>query len=288
MSNLRAIKKRIQSVKNTRQITRAMKMVSGAKFRRAEERVRHFEPYADRFNQATAAILNREEALTHPLLREGISQAPPLVVLVAADRGLCGAFNANVFKAATYHLEDQGIDPADVVFYAVGRKAREFVQRRKWTLFGDLTPVPEPPTPDTICEISAKLSEAFLAGVVGSVTIVYNHFLNALTQRVQTRQLLPLELPAPEQSASLTPPLAEPQAPDLLMELLPRILDLNIERIMLDSLAGEHGARMTAMDSASSNAEDMIDTLTLTYNRARQASITSELLDIINGKNATE
>jgi F-type H+-transporting ATPase subunit gamma len=284
--NLRTIRKRITSVRSTQQITRAMKMVSGAKFRRAEERVRTFLPYARELETTLGALAARRETLTHPLLEAGVDGAPPLFVVVGSDRGLCGAFNTNVFKQLRYTLEDRGIDPKDAVFYPIGRKSRDFIRRRGWTVLGALAPLPEPPTADVVAELAAALADAFRSGVVGEVHVVYNHFVNALVQKVQIEPLLPM----PQATGTLThvPHLTEPGAEALAQRLVPEVFASRLETILLDSLAGEHGARMTAMDSATKNASEMIGGLTLQYNRARQAAITSELLDIINGTNSID
>lgn len=286
MSNLRAIKKRIGSVRNTRQITRAMKMVSGAKFRRAEDRIRGFRPYAHELQNSLETLIARDETISHPLMQAGVEGAPPLFVLVSSDRGLCGAFNTNVFKHTRWTLEDREIAPEAAVFYPIGRKARDFVRRRGWTTLGETVAVPEPPSPDLLVRVADTLTDAFLTGVVSSVTLVYNQFVNALVQKVVVEPFLPLERPS--DASMQMPHLSEPARDRFADFLLPRLVTARLESVLLDSMAGEHGARMTAMDSASNNASDMIAKLTLTYNRARQAAITSELLDIINGKNAIE
>ncbi|RMF19366.1 MAG: F0F1 ATP synthase subunit gamma, partial [Candidatus Dadabacteria bacterium] len=169
MSNLRAIKKRIGTVRNTQQITRAMKLVSGAKLRRAEERVRAFRPYADELRQTLTSLVARGEGLQHPLLQPGSSQAPRLYVLVSSDRGLCGAFNSNIIRTTLRHLEEEGLSPNDVVFYTVGRKSTEQAKRRGWQTLGSVAPLPEPPSPELVARIAGDLTEAFLAGAVGQV-----------------------------------------------------------------------------------------------------------------------
>lgn len=289
MSNLRAIKKRIGTVRNTQQITRAMKLVSGAKLRRAEERVRAFRPYADELRQTLTSLVARGEGLQHPLLQPGSSQAPRLYVLVSSDRGLCGAFNSNIIRTTLRHLEEEGLSPNDVVFYTVGRKSTEQAKRRGWQTLGSVAPLPEPPSPELVARIAGDLTEAFLAGAVGQVRIVYNQFINALTQRVDVAPLLPLSSDVEQPSGGAQIPyLTEPDPSGVLQALAPRLVEAQVEGALLDSIAGEHGARMTAMDSATTNASDMIHRLTLTYNRARQAAITSELLDIINGANSID
>lgn len=284
--SLRAIRKRISSVRSTQQITRAMKMVSGAKFRRAEERIRAFSPYARELQATLGALAARREMLDHPLFETGTAGAPPLFVVVGSDRGLCGAFNTNVFKQLRWALEDRGIDPKAAVFFGVGRKARDFIRRRGWTELGALSPLPEPPPPDVVAELAATLADAFRHGVVGEVHVVYNHFVNALVQKVQFEPLLPM--PQPTGTDLRVEHLTEPGADELVGRLVPEVFAARLEAILLDSLAGEHGARMTAMDSATKNASQMIGSLTLQYNRARQAAITSELLDIINGTNSID
>ena len=287
MANLRAIKTRIVSVKSTQQITRAMKLVSGAKLRRAEERIKRFRPYAAELSTTLEALLAREEGLDHPLMQAGTTTAPPLFVVITSDRGLCGAFNSSVIKKVLSHAEETKLNLKDAVFYTIGRKSTDQARRRNWTTLGKLAPLPEPPTPETVGNIAGVVQDAFLQGAVSSVHLVYNRFVNALTQTVMVRQLLPLTAGSTKAS-SLVPFLTEPKPHEVLETLAPQLLQAQIEGALLDSIAGEHGARMTAMDAANNNAKDVISKLTLTYNRARQAAITSELLDIVNGANAVD
>lgn len=287
MANLRAIRTRINSVKSTQQITRAMKLVSGAKLRRAEERIKRFRPYAAELSVTLEALLSREEGLDHPLLQTGVQAAPPMLVVVTSDRGLCGAFNSNIIKKVLSHADENKIDVANAVFFTIGRKAVDQARRRGWHTLGSLAPLPEPPTPEVISGIAGTIQEAFLKGVVSSVHVIYNCFVNALTQTVQVRQLLPLSAGA-GQSDNRMPFLTEPKPHQVLEMLVPQLLEAQVEGALLDSIAGEHGARMTAMDAANNNAKEVIAKLTLNYNRARQANITSELLDIVNGANAVD
>ncbi len=287
MANLRAIKKRITSVKSTQQITRAMKMVSGAKLRRAEERVRAFRPYVDELDLTLQSVLAREPELNHPLLQPGSTSAPHLYVLVTSDRGLCGAFNSNVIKQMIFHAEDNNLDLGNLAFYPVGKKGLEQLNRRKWNALATLTDIPEPPDAQWVAELAGNITEAFMDGAVSGVTLVYNQFINALRQEVTFDPLLPLS-PGKVEVTNLTPFLAEPKSDELLDELAPRLVAAKLEGMLLDSIAGAHGARMAAMDAASSNASEMIEKLTLQFNRARQAAITGELLDIVNGTNAIE
>jgi F-type H+-transporting ATPase subunit gamma len=288
MPSLKAIRRRIQTVRNTQQITKAMKMVSGAKFRRAEERLRL---YREGFSFLPALLndLIRRNDLTleqNPFFRFP-AEGKELFVLVSSDRGLCGPFNHNLFKKFQELCEAEGIRRDDLLAVAVGKKAGEYARRFRLPLLRSFSPVPEPPPPLFVAQILDVVVPPFLSGEVRRVRVVANHFINALKQVVEVRTLLPLSPPSPSSSSGM-PFLTEPSPEELLKELIEEYLQGVMTMILLDSFAGEHGARMSAMDSATNNAQEMIRVLTLTYNRARQASITAELLDIINGKNAIE
>ncbi len=298
MASLIDIRRRLRSVKSTQQITKAMKMVAAAKLRRAQDRVVGARPYAKLLSDVLAPVTAQAGELRHPLLAVR-PEKKVIVMVVAGDRGLCGAFNTNVHRA-TAHLLATHPEWTEVRLLPVGKKAVEYWKRRKYPftektysgIFGALKYA-------DAREIAAFLAEEFLAERVDAVYIVVNEFRSVLSQLVQVGRLLPL---SPEQAASKsaskgegkTPAgpsvdyLYEPDAPSILAWLLPRYLEFTVYRALAESAAAEMGARMTAMDSASKNAGDLIDRLTLTYNRARQARITKELIEIVSGAAALE
>ncbi len=291
MASLIDIRRRLRSVKSTQQITKAMKMVAAAKLRRAQERVIGARPYAKLLIDVLASVRAHAGEATHPLLAER-PEKRVVVLVVAGDRGLAGAFNTNVNRA-TGQLLAAHPEWTEVRLLPVGRKALEFWRRRKIPLtektysgiFATLKYADAK-------EIAEFLAQEFLEDRIDAAYIVVNEFRSILSQVVHADRLLPLApKAAAEKDANAGPGveyLFEPDAPTILAWLLPRYLEFTVFRALAESAAAEMGARMTAMDSASKNAGDMIDRLTLTYNRARQARITKELIEIVSGAAALE
>lgn len=282
MPNLIDIRRRIRSVKNTQQITKAMKMVAAARLRRSQDRVLATRPYSTRL-RTIIANLAAKGAGSHPLLEQREEIKRTLLVVVSGDKGLCGSFNTNVLRAAGKRL--QQLPNADLLL--LGKKGADFY-RRRWpriraahsTLFTRLER-------SDAEAIAADITEAFISGEYDAVWVVYNEFKSMIAQELRDERLLPLEPPAADEAAS-GDVIYEPNAKDILGELLPRFVTYQVYRILLESQAAEHAARMTAMDSATKNAKQMIERLTLSYNRARQAAITKELIEIVSGANALE
>jgi F-type H+-transporting ATPase subunit gamma len=290
MASLIDIRRRLRSVKSTQQITKAMKMVAAAKLRRAQERVVGARPYARLLSDVLASVTAQAGELRHPLLAVR-PEKRVIVVVVAGDRGLAGAFNTNVNRAAA-HLLAAHPEWTDVRVLPVGKKAVEYWKRRKFPftektysgIFATLKYA-------VAREIATFLSGKFLSEEVDAAYIVVNEFRSILSQVVHTTRLLPLSPEAAAAKGAERPGvefLYEPDAPSILAWLLPRYLEFTIFRALAESAAAEMGARMTAMDSASKNAGELIDKLTLTYNRARQARITKELIEIVSGAAALE
>jgi F-type H+-transporting ATPase subunit gamma len=291
MASLIDIRRRLRSVKSTQQITKAMKMVAAAKLRRAQDRVVGARPYARLLGNVLASVTAHAGERKHPLL-SAREEKRVVVVVVAGDRGLCGAFNTNVHRATT-HLLAAHPEWTDVRILPVGKKAVDFWKRRKYPftgktysgIFGSLKY-------ENAREIAASLAEEFLAESVDAVYVVVNEFRSILSQVVHTARLLPLS-PEPAAAAPVAQSagfeyIFEPDAKAILESLLPRYLEFTVYRALAESAAAEEGARMTAMGAATKNAGEMIDKLTLTYNRARQARITKELIEIISGAAALE
>jgi len=283
MPSLKSIKKRISSVKNTRQITKAMKMVSAAKLRRAQDAVVSARPYARKMQEVLASLALREEAGAHPLLMErGKKRA--LVVLLTADRGLCGGFNANVSKAAERFIRanDHGYEGYDLMI--IGRKGRDYLKNRPGLTFSKVyEKINGSINYATARLIGEEVVDAYVSERYDAVYLIFNAFRSAISQEVTVDQLLPILPMEVEEGAHVATYLYEPNRGEVLEQILPKNVEVQIFRGLLESVASEHGARMSAMDSASKNASEMIGKLTLQYNRARQAAITKELMEIISG-----
>lgn len=284
MPSLKDIKKRIGSVKNTQQITKAMKMVAAAKLRRAQEAAVSARPYAEKLHSVLSSLAQREETDAHPLLSQrGTDRA--LVVLMTADRGLCGGFNANVSKEAERFIRTNEQGFADIDLMIIGRKGRDFLKNR----VGDhITKVHEnittAATYKTAQLIGQEVVDAYSEEKYDAVYVIYNAFQSAIVQIVTVEKVLPIQPDETEASQEDNIDyLYEPNRGEVLSQLLPKMVEVQMFRALLESNASEQGARMSSMDSASRNAADMISKLTLQYNRARQAAITKELMEIISG-----
>jgi F-type H+-transporting ATPase subunit gamma len=287
MANLRAIRKRIGSVKSTQQITKAMKMVSAAKLKRAQDAIVAARPYARQMREVIQAVARRAGQDAHPLLSSRETKRLGLLV-ITSDRGLCGGFNSNLLRAVNRFLEEKGKKGEEVVLFAVGRKARDFFRRRRIPLRKEYINILGSLTYDHAERLAGDLRGGYLAGEFDEVEIAFNEFRSAISQSVQRERLFPITFEPLEGEAAEAgiDYLYEPSQKEILAALLPKYVETQIFRMLLESVAGEHGARMTAMDSATNNAVEMISRLTLQMNRARQASITKELMEIIGGAEA--
>ncbi len=274
------IRRRIRSVKNTMQITKAMKMVAAARLRRAQERMFAARPYAAALREVLASVATRVDISAHPLLKAHETEGNVLLLVVTADRGLAGAFNANVIKAAQNAIRDRQWE--NVQLLPIGRKANEFFRRRTIPIRRHATGIFQALSLETAREIARALADDFIKGEVDAVYVAYNEFKSIIAQTVRVERLLPIERDWDEQ-ATATEYLYEPAPEVILAELLPKHIEFQLYRILLESAAAEQGARMTAMEAASKNASEMIDHLTLTYNRIRQAAITKEIIEIVSG-----
>src|SRR6266571_1506278 len=282
MASLKSIKKRIVSVKNTRQITKAMKMVSAAKLRRAQENVVAARPYAKKLGEVLQSLAANLEGDLHPLLEKREAKKLLLIVLTS-DRGLCGGFNTNLCKAADRYIKEKSAAYEQISVMTVGRKGYEFLKSR-YTVYKNFANVLAKPNYQTAVTLAQEVIDGFVAEEYDQVELLYNSFRTVMTQDITFQLMLPV---VPEETGATdeTPVefIYEPSVGELLAEILPKNIEVQIFKAMLETVAGEHGARMTAMDSASKNANEMIGKLTLQYNRARQAAITTELMEIISG-----
>jgi F-type H+-transporting ATPase subunit gamma len=282
--SLRDIRRRIGSVKSTQQITKAMKMVAAAKLRRAQEAITRARPYAVLLEKSLNRVASRaaaEEGAAHPLLASRPVRRVELVV-VTSDRGLAGGFNSNVVRRAQRFLVENADRYDEVVISTIGKKGRDSLKARKVAMRKDYGGVHAKLSFAKAHEIAGELSERFLSGEVDAVFILFNEFKSAIAQVVTLKQFLPVETGPAEATASVDF-LYEPSRAELLADIVPRHLDVQVWRALLDSAASEHGARMTAMEAATKNAAEMIGALSLQYNRARQAYITKELSEIVSG-----
>jgi F-type H+-transporting ATPase subunit gamma len=287
--SLRDIRNRIGSVKSTRQITKAMKMVAAAKLRRAQDAILKTRPYAMLLEQALARVAERaaaEEAVAHPLLAPRVPRSAEVVV-ITSDRGLAGGFNSNIARRTQRFLTENSDRFERLQLATIGRKGRDFFRARKIEVRKDFTGIHSDLRFERAEAIAEEYSQRYLAGEVDAVFLAYNEFKSAITQKPVVVQLLPIETsPGGEAPAAAIDFKYEPSRERLLQDLLPRHVAMQVWRALLESAASEHGARMSAMESATKNAEEMISMLTLQYNRARQAYVTKELMEIVSGAEA--
>ncbi len=301
MANQKEIRKRIASVKSTQKITRAMKMVAGARLNRAQQRIVALRPYAQR----TGAVLSEVTASArarlehggsfgdddHPLLAQR-EQRTVLLLVITSDRGLCGAFNANITRRALQLWKDAEANGQSVKMAIIGRKGRDYFRRRSAPIFHVFDGVWDSLDYAQARRVAQTVLAPYLSGEVDAVYLVYNEFKSAMTQRVVKEALFPLAEDSDESTqrseAAEREFIFEPNKEAVLERLVPMYIEVTLMRALYESMASELGARMTAMDSATKNAAEMIDKLTLQYNRARQAAITKELMEIIGGANALQ
>ncbi|MCL2778147.1 MAG: ATP synthase F1 subunit gamma [Polyangiaceae bacterium] len=304
MPSLKTIRKRITTVKATQKITRAMKMVAGARLNRAQQRITQLRPYALKTQEVLHGVasttLSQQTAgeqgeqvqadskdVVHPLLQQR-PERTALILVLSGDRGLCGAFNANASKAAERTWRAKKQEGVEVLFGTIGKKSRDYLIRRRGTITRDFPKMYDSLDFGKAGIVADWVIDKYAKAEIDTVYVVYNEFKSAITQRTVVEQLLPLPKPPPRPEGSLAPTEYgfEPNEHTVLERLMPMYVEVSLYRAMLESQASEFGARMTAMDAATRNAKDMIGRLTLVYNRARQAAITKELMEIIGGAEA--
>jgi len=286
MATLRDIKLRIKGVQNTQQITKAMKMIAAAKLRKAQEGILNARPYARKISTMLSHLVTEEYKAENPYIayREVKNAA---VVVVTADRGLCGAFNTNIVKASVKYIDVLRNESVNSVIFCVGKKGYDFFSKRDYNLVGHSKGIFNQLQYEAALNVSKQLIEMFLSGKVDSVVIIYNEFKSVIQQRIVTEQFLPIPVEKKEEEKKVEPNyIYEPDQTSIFNYLLPKHLKAQMWRIFLESNAAELGARMTAMDNATTNAKELIRTLNLTYNKERQAAITKEILEIVSGANA--
>lgn len=280
MATLIDLRRRIRSVKNTQQITKAMKMVSAAKLRRAQDRMMASRPYTAKMMEVLASLATRANPEDHPLLKVKGDQNVELMV-VTADKGLCGSFNANLIKGALHFLDERR--NYNLSLHLIGRKGVDYFKRRKYIVTNQYTNIFKQVRFEDAKEIADKTIRAYCEGDLDAIYIVYNEFKSMLSQRIVLKRLLPLErLPEPTAQQTLDY-IYEPDPETIFDKLLPHYLEIQIYQALLESSAAEHAARMAAMESATENAKDMIESLTLKMNKIRQAAITKEIIEVVSG-----
>lgn len=283
MANLKEIRNRINSVSSTMQITSAMKMVSAAKLKKAQDAITAMRPYAEKLTELIQNISSTLEGDAAGVYAEQREVNKVLVVVVTSNRGLCGAFNANVIKA-TRTLIDTTYAGKNVEVLTIGKKGYDLVGKTE-TVFANRSDLFDALTFANVEAVAQQIMDAFIEGSYDKVELVYNQFKNAATQIVQTEQFLPLK-PIESESNATVDYIYEPSKEEIILNLIPASLKTQLYKAVLDSNAAEHGARMTAMHKATDNAKDLRDQLKLTYNKARQAAITNEILEIVGGAEA--
>lgn len=291
MGSLKEVRIRIASVKSTQQITSAMKMVAASKLRRAQNAIVNLRPYASKLREMMGNISSGEGESDGSIFSSYRKPEQILLVVVSSNRGLCGAFNANVIKAAveranTEYREQQ--EKGNVHLLIIGKKASDFFGRRNYNIQGTFNHLFDELTYENVQPVVARIMQDFIEKRIDKVEIIYNMFKNAAVQQLTVEPFLPL-LPASEKqqpSSSQNYYLFEPSREEIIHDLIPRSLRIQFYKTLLDSFASEHGARMTAMHKATDNASELIKDLKLSYNKARQAAITNEILEIVSGAEA--
>lgn len=286
MPTLRDIKRRITSIKSTQQITKAMKMVAASKLRRAQERIFEARPYAIKMSSVITDLALRTKGEEYPLLGRRTGSNKIEVLVLTSDRGLCGALNANILRRASELIRSKKKDNYEVSVSTIGRKGRDFFRKRNINIRKIWVGLSGRIIYSNAQEVAGDLLKNYTEGVFDELYVVYNEFKSAMQQRVVVERLFPIEPEKAEEETQHGDYLYEPSADAILDTLLKKHIEVQIFRSLLESEASEQGARMTAMDNATRNAKDLIERLTLQYNKARQAAITKELMEVVSGAEA--
>ncbi|UII34242.1 ATP synthase F1 subunit gamma [Fulvivirga ulvae] len=290
MANLKEVKGRIQSVTSTQQITKAMKMVAAAKLRRAQDNITQMRPYAEKLNAMLQNLSSQGGDNEESQFSEVRAIERVLILVVTSDKGLCGAFNSNIFKAVNRHIKENyqsQFDKGNVTILAIGKKARDYFVKRDYNVITDYWDMFSPVSFEKSVEASEYAMERFVEGKYDRVDLVYNEFKNVATQIMRVEQYLPVLPPEKSEDDKFQVDyIYQPSRDEIVKDLIPKSLKVQVYKAILDSNAAEHGARMTAMDQATDNAGELLKELRLTYNRTRQAAITKEILEIVAGAEA--
>jgi len=287
MATLRDIKKRIKAVQNTQKITKAMKMVAAAKLRKVQTRMFELRPYAEKMNSVLLNLARGAEREMHPLLASRPRKTVEVIVLTG-DRGLCGAFNSNILKAGQNHIDNIKKEGFNVSISTIGKKSLDYFRRRGVQIRKSWTGLSGRVTYSDAQEISNDIKENYINEIIDEVTLIYNEFKSMVAQKISIVRLLPLTPIGSEEKEATAGPdfIYEPSMEEIFNQLIPKNLDIQVYRALLESSAAEEAARMTAMENATKNCDEMVANLTLQFNKARQASITGELMDTVGGVEA--
>lgn len=290
MASLKDIRSRIETTKNTQQITKAMKLVSAAKLRRAQHQITAMRPYAHSLLKVIADV-SATNRVSHPLITPHVETKRVLVVVVTSDRGLCGAFNSQINKAALQYWEENKSKYEKLDFLFLGKRGADFLARFSIKGIETITRLDKDISYDLAAGIADRLMKNYLSGEYDEVRLLYNEFKSAISQKVVIETLLPVDLSKQSTDENVSLPFAkdmiyEPNPELIIEQLLKKHFGVQVYRCLCESIAAEHGARMTAMENATNNAKEMINKLTLTYNKARQEKITTELIEIVSGAEA--
>jgi F-type H+-transporting ATPase subunit gamma len=283
MASLKDLRRRIRATKSMQQIFKAMEMVAAAKLRRAQQRAQASTPYAAKITEMLANLAGAAAELDHPLFKQREVKVTVLVV-VTSDRGFAGAYNTNILRAAEQRL--RAVPAGSLQLVTVGRKGRDYMKRRGYPTLASYADLPGEASLELARTLTTDLAARFVAGAVDRIEVMYSHFVSALTRRVTTEVFLPVGIGAAGAAATDRGTIFEPDAESLFSELLPRYTSAKLYAAMADALASEHSARMVAMGSARKNAGELVDSLTLTRNRLRQAAITREIAELVGGAEA--
>ncbi|MFP4083371.1 MAG: F0F1 ATP synthase subunit gamma [Desulfonatronovibrio sp.] len=287
MASLRDIKRKIGGVKKTKQITKAMNMVASAKLRKAQQRIERFRPYADKYTDVLSELASRVDPGVHPLLEKREEIKAVGIILVTSDKGLCGSFNVNLCQKAFRMAKAKKEQGKDVKFICIGKKGRDFIRKKGFEILASYPDIMTTFDFQLASETGTMVINKYLSEELDEVQVVFGEFESMIKQVPRAKQILPVEQEEAEpQAGASSQYIFEPSVEGLLAELLPRYVKVQVYRGMLDTSASEHAARMTAMDNATKNCDDLVGQLTLAYNKARQATITTELMDIVGGAEA--
>lgn len=291
MANLKAIRIRISSVKSTRQITSAMKMVSAAKLRKAQDKIIRLKPYARKLHEIIAGLSQSlAEREIENVYARNTSEEKILAVVITSNRGLCGAFNSNVIREARRVVSEDYMEQfskGNVTFLTIGKKGYDYLKKQKVNMLPERNNLFNELTFDNVSVVAGEVMKSFLSGEFDKVVLVYNQFRNAAVQNLTTELFLPVQTVAKGSKGAVSADyIYEPSGEEIIKELIPKSLKIQFYKAVLDSYVAEHGARMTAMHKATDNATGMIRDLTLQYNKARQAAITNQILEVVSGAEA--
>ncbi|MGB2691315.1 MAG: ATP synthase F1 subunit gamma [Thermodesulfobacteriota bacterium] len=286
MASLQQIKTKISSVKGTSRIMSAMKLISAVKLKRAQDLLNAYRPFSDAYQETTLNVAKRCDSESHPLLRKTDEPKKLHLVFITSDRGLCGSFNSSLIRKLETYIVTEAKAYEGVTFSFLGRRGREHFGKEGFKVANSFIGITDRNYSEISEKVSEQLTKEFIKGDSDEVVLVYNYFKSALTQEITYEKVLPIEVSSESEDENLIDYLYEPTKKGILSDLLPKYIQVRIQRAIQESMTSEHASRMTAMENATSNANDVIKNLTLQYNKTRQAMITTELMDIVNGTEA--